>query len=485
MTKNLINKVKKIAQKSIQKGDLDKCLASVAFAGEYLYQYNQYYTDDELEGFLCNIANKLKISNNLAKFEKCECQNVVLVYDGFGLDIRGTIRIYLNALGLNGYKVVYITDASKQGKIPTILSMCSKYSFEVAYVNMNRYLVWMSQLADVFEKYKPRAAFFYTRPFDVSGAAAFHIYEGIVDRYQIDLTDHAFWLGKCAFDYCLGSREMSAFLEHYYRGIPKEKLIKVDVNLVVEQDVDHSGLPFDPVKTKYIFSGGALYKTLGDPEKLYYKIVDYILSNHKDVKFLYAGTGNDEEMKKIIKKFPNRAFLINERKDFYYLIEHCVFYLNTYPMFGGMMMRYAALAGRLPLTLRHNSDSDGLLLNQEKCQIEFENYDDLVKDVDMLLLDKKYLEARESLLEGSVITEERFTKNMKSIIEKHQSDEEHKFTEIDTEEFRKEYYERFDYNQEILSLVRMKNLSLLWEFPDVFIKGVPMRIVNKVTKRRK
>ena len=118
MTKNLINKVKKIAQKSIQKGNLDKCLASVAFAGEYLYQYNQYYTDDELEGFLCNIANKLKICNNLAKFEKCECQNVVLVYDGFGLDIRGTIRIYLNALGLNGYKVVYITDASKQGKIP-------------------------------------------------------------------------------------------------------------------------------------------------------------------------------------------------------------------------------------------------------------------------------------------------------------------------------------------------------------------------------
>lgn len=484
LTQNLIDKLKEIAKTSIKNNKLNRCLASVAFSAEYLYQYNQYYTDDDLEGYLCQVADKLKEKNRYAKFNKQECEDIILVYDGFGLDIRGVILMYLNALGMNKYHVIYITNSASIRKIPSIVSMCNKYKIEMKYIDMKDYLKWTNQLARIFENYKPRAAFFYTYPFDVSAVVAFHIYDGIIDRYQIDLTDHAFWLGKSAFDYCLGSREMSATIEHFHRGIPKDRLIKLGVNLLIKEYDDHSGLPFDPLKTRYIFSGGSLYKTLGDPNKQYYKIVNYILNNHSDIKFLYAGSGDDSEIKKIVKKYPKRAFYISERKDFYYLIKHCVFYLNTYPMFGGMMMKYSALAGKLPITLRHNSDSDGLLLNQANCRIEYDTYEDLIEDVDYLLKDADYLKKREKLLIGSVITEQRFVNNIRTVIEEHKTDYYHKFFELDTSKFRKEYYERFNYNNEILKVAKIRNISLFSYFPVVFIKGFYNKLIYKIKRSK-
>lgn len=111
-------------------------------------------------------------------------------------------------------------------------------------------------------------------------------------------------------------------------------MIKLGVNLIVDRCDTHEKLPFDVTKARYIFSGGALYKTLGEEQNTYYKIVDHILQYNKDIKFLYAGFGDDSEMVKILEKYPDRAYLVGERKDYYYLIENCTLYLNTYPMFG-------------------------------------------------------------------------------------------------------------------------------------------------------
>ena len=70
-------------------------------------------------------------------------------------------------------------------------------------------------------------------------------------------------------------------------------------------------------------------------------------------------------MKKIIRKYPGRAFLTAERKDLFQVMEHCFFYLNTFPLVGGLMMQYAVAAEKIPLTLRYNNDGSGILINQE------------------------------------------------------------------------------------------------------------------------
>ena len=477
----LLKKIKGIVSDSITKHKFEKALAAISFIGYYLYQYNQFYVEDELEGYLSNISDCLKDIYKVNKY--IETSQNIIFYDGFGLDTRGVALMYLNALGLNNYHVIYVTNKKVQYKIPTIRNMCDKYHFEIQYIDMNNYMEWAKQLCAVFNKYKPRAAFFYTMPNDVSGIIAFHMFDGIVDRYLIDLTDHAFWLGKSAVDYFLGSRDMSAALQFYHRGIKKEQMIKLGVNLLVEDINDHSGLPFDPTEAEYIFSGGSLYKTLGDEENRFYKIVDHILKNHSNIKFLYAGTGDESEMKKILDKYPNRAFLINERQDFYYLIEHSILYLNTFPMFGGMMMKYCGLAKKLPITLKHNNDSDGLLLHQSKCKIEYDSYDELISDIDRLIDDSKYRESREALLEGSVITEDRFKNNIRGVIENHKTDYEHEFIDLDTSLFRKEYYERFNYNEQMLEMVKRINISLLSDFPQIFIKGLFIKSARKIKSK--
>lgn len=475
---SVISKFKRIAKSDIEKKKYNQALAAISCSAELLYTFNQKYVDDELENLTSEAGNELKVKYNRANYSKRENSDTILVYDGFGLDTRGVILMYLNALGIDGYSVCYVTNEDVRGSIPTIKNICQKYHHKILYINMSDYEKSVCQLSEIFEKEKPRSAFFYTTPYDSAASAAFHMYEGLCNRYLIDLTDHAFWLGKCANDYFLGSREMSAYLEHYERKIPRQKCIKLGVNLLTESINDHSGLPFDVETTRYIFSGGALYKTLGDENNTFYRIIAHILKNHADIKFIYAGNGDDSELKKIITEFPDRAFHIEERKDFFYIIQHCTLYINTFPMFGGMMMKYAALAHKLPITLKHGSDSDGLLLNQDKCRIEYNSYEKLVEDVDCLLDDAEYLRNRERLLDGSVITEERFAKNVQGVIEHNKTDYSHEFQILDTQKFRQEYYRRFDFKEAMTLLAKKRNISLFKYFPNIFIWKIRKYIVK-------
>lgn len=463
----LLRELKQTMHKSLDKGNYEKAMASISTGCQILYEYNQYYVDNDFENGVVSVANEMKKSycDDLKEYRRNE--NTILFYDGFGLDTRGVAKMYLNALKKNGYHIVYITGKNAMGHIPETESILLNADSSIYYIDFKTdYFNWAKELIHVFIQTSPKAMFFYTTPYDASGAVAFAVMEGLTERFLIDLTDHAFWLGVKSNDYFCGSRAMSASNQIYERGIEKNRLIKLGVNLIIEEGLtDHSGLPFDVKKERYVFSGGALYKTLGDPDNYFYRIVSHILKKHKDVYFLYAGDGDRTEMDKILAEYPERAFIISERKDFYYLIQNCTLYLNTYPMFGGMMMKYSANAGKLPITLKHDKDSDGLLLDQESRKIEYETYEDLVSDVDRLLDDKEYLSEREALLEGSVISEDRFVKNLKSTIEDHCTDYEHGQEQIDTSKFKQEFYERFDINRVKEKTSRIVNKSLFVSYP--------------------
>ena len=181
-----------------------------------------------------------------------------------------------------------------------------------------------------------------------------------------------------------------------------------------------------------------------------------------------------------MKKYPDRAYLISERKDFYYLIQNSIFYLNTYPMFGGMMMKYAANASRIPITLRHDSDADGLLINQDAAKIQYDSYDELISDIDRLLNDDSYMEKRRALLKGTIITEERFINNVRGLIEQNKTDYEHGFYKIDTSNFRKEFLERFDLSKTKERLIKRKNTELILVMPNMYFQLI--KKIYKVVK---
>ena len=470
----VLDKLKEISRKAIASKNYDKALAAVSVGADILYTYNQVYTDGDLEQMLLEIGARF--------FEEEEPQNsydpgkdskTVLFYDGFGLDTRGLALIFLKGLARCGYRVIYVTKESAAHKQPAITAAVKGYPVEWVYVPTDRdQVTWAKGIYAAFEAYKPHSAFFYTTPFDVAAAIVFAHYEGRVHRYQVDLTDHAFWLGKNAFDCCLELREVGAKISYNYRGIPREKLAMLPYYAAIDYDAPFLGFPFPTEGFRIIFSGGSLYKTLGDEDNTYYDMVDTILKRHEDIIFLYAGYGDDSQLKKILEKYPSRAYHIAERTDLYQVMRNSVLYLNTYPMFGGLMMNYAASAGRLPLTLKHNHDADGLLFNQENLGIEYNTKEELLEDIDRLLSDPAYLEERERRRRGSVITQERFARNLELLVEIGRTEFKFSVENIDTEAFRKEYLSRFRCQTAVEGAVfRRCNRSMFAEFPAAFLRG--------------
>lgn len=142
-------------------------------------------------------------------------------------------------------------------------------------------------------------------------------------------------------------------------------------------------------------------------------------------------------------------------------------------------MRYAAMAGKLPITLKHEHDADGILFHQEDLGIEYDDKDVLLHDVDRLLCDEKYRKERENKVLGATILEPDFRRNLKTLIDDNTTEYQLDIGPVDTERFRSEYLKRFDFNQVVMdSIANKMNRSLWKDFPMLYAK----KVFNKICK---
>lgn len=464
----MVSNLKRIANKSVN-CNINISISAITACSKILYHSNQLYSDNDLESLITYISDKLKINKDYIGNYK-----TVLFYDGFGLDLRGWAASFVKAINSSGYNLIYVTSKQAKGKIPNIER--ENHKGKTVFIEDNNYHNQIEQLNEVFSNYRPSKAFFYTTPYDVIGNVVFQRYKDHVKSYLIDLTDHAFWLGKKSTNYVLESRSLGASIAIHKRDISPDRIIKIDCAPYVRDSSSTDGLPFDINTTKYVYSGGQIYKTLGDEDDLYYKMVRSILLCNDSICFLYSGNGDKTKFDIIKKDFPDRLFVINEREDFFTLMKNCVFFLNTYPVFGGLMMRYAALAKKIPLTLKYKSEADDVLLNQNDLGIEYASYDSIVEEIDKLINNDDYRMSKEEHIIGAVISEEVFLRNIKSLLETDKTD--FKFSDediksVDTSNFQKLYLERFDCDKMFLdAIVSKKNMWLIPYYPFLFIKKI-------------
>ena len=181
-----------------------------------------------------------------------------------------------------------------------------------------------------------------------------------------------------------------------------------------------------------------LYKTISD-DNLYCYIVHRILETHSDVIFLYAGYGDDTRLLEVKEEFPDRVFHIGERADLYQIMKHITLYLNTYPIMGGLMTQYAAICGKLPITLKNKQISDGFLLNEDKTGIFYDNSEDLLKDVDRLLNDDAYRMKKEEYIAKSILKESDFEESIRKLLFLGRSDYKISYIDIDDISLKEEY----------------------------------------------
>ena len=484
-TEELIKKLKMIARKSIKQLKYEKSLSAISSCANILYEFNQRYKDDEIENMLIEIAQKtISVPNDFFP-SKVKPVQTVLFYDGFGLDLRGLAANMTKNIASLGYKLIYVTKNSSKGRQPHIIEELEGFNVEYIYIDTGTsYLKWAQELNQVFIKYSPQVAYFYTTPYDVSGTVVFNRYKDRVIRFLVNLTDHAFWIGLNAFDYCTASRDMSAFINLNYRGIPISKMYRNKSNIFIPEKTSLGNLPFDTKVFRFVFSGGALYKTLGDSANLFYKMIEHIVENHADVNFLYAGEGDDSKFVELTNKYPDRVFLIHEREDFFQIIQKSVFFLNTYPMFGGQMMRYAAYAGKVPVTLKHNDDGEGILINQSELDIEYSTYDEIIKEIDKLLTDDGYRKKKEEKMKQAVVSKETALENYRKLIETQTSPCPVTIENFDTAKFKQEYIDRLNYKQlKENCIVRPINKALIGQFPFLFF-NCTVKVVIRKCKRK-
>lgn len=436
---------------------------------------NAYYVDDALEENIRAVADAL-FPAQIERVERVELkQDTILFYDGVGLDVRGLARIYLEAL-VQDFKVCYVTYADREQEIPGILQTVRENGGTVFFIDRTRPVEMIRQLNAILHACRAGKIFFYAYPYDIIAPVLMQAYEGILTRYQINLTDHGFWLGARAIDKCIEFRDYGASISSEYRGIPREKIVKLPFYpKVVEQEFQ--GFPF-PVKEgqKVVFSGGSLYKTFGEGNK-YYQLVDYILDKHSDVIFWYAGWGDDSELKKCMARHPGRVFHTQERSDLFQILQHVSFYLSTYPLCGGLMYQYAAAAGTLPLTLRRDDCNDGFLLDQDALGVIFDTMEELEQEIDRVLTDEPYRQARSARMRSAVIAPEQFSAELRQIMASGTSAQEICYRHIDTEAFRANYLVHFTQQELLWCCVRKETIrGMLRYFPGLAFKGILFKL---------
>lgn len=473
-----IIKIKRNIEKMIQEEYYGNALSLVELASEISYFYNQFYYDDDLENYLRVISKKFLHIDVHKSYDR----KTVLFYDGFGENTRGLALIYVKALCKN-FKVIYVTEKHNIRKIPSIVSVIEEYNCCIRTVNASDYLGRAEAINKIIKETTPGVIFMYTTPSDVVMPMVMHAYKGVLTRFQINLTDHAFWLGADSCDYCIEFRDYGAYISNKYRRISKDKILMLPFYPIIDYGQVFLGYPFDADESrqKIVFSGGSLYKTKGG-NGLYYKIVRHILDNHKDVVFWYAGFGDRTDINQILKEYPGRAFLTNERPDLYQVLRHSCLYLSTYPVCGGLMFQYAALAKKPPITLKFGDVTDGFLIEQDLLGIQFDNFDDVINEIDRLLSDEEYLNKKAERVYKSVINPDVFESQLVRIIEFNKTDFRPVYKKVSIKCFLKEY--EINFNEKELNdiIYRSKKLIVLKLFTKRFLLGKLRRMLNKIMR---
>ncbi len=464
-----------IAQTQLRRGKLEKALNTVATCGLTLYSANQCYQSDALEKILAQAADRLPFP----KTEIAPEEDRVLFYDGFGLGSRGLLTIYLQAL-CSFRKVTLVTRRDWMPGLKDAIALVESKGGQVCLLEGKKKTEDIRSLQEIIGSSGARHLFMYANADDVVVTTAFLGAPKDRVRYQINLTDHAFWLGSRSADKYIEFRDYGGAISAAYRGIPKEKLVKLPFYPRLDQYKPFAGYPgeFDSEKQQLVFSGGALYKTLS-ADNAYYRLVEQMLQNHPNVVFWYAGSGDSTQLDLLIREFPDRVWHTPERQDLFGILEHCLFYLSTYPVCGGLMFQYAAAAGKVPVTLRHDDISDGFLLDQKNLEIEFATIEQTLQEIKKLVEQPDYRREKEEKLSQSVLDPDTFAQRLQLLLETGDTGLILDYTLPDVQKLQKMYAKNYTRRQLRQDLVRRGNGYLLLRFPVDYTLGLARKLRQK------
>jgi hypothetical protein len=462
------------AEKAVVKKNINKACKELINASIWAYKFNAFYSDKKSEEIIKQISEftfSLKNSTFIPR------KGTVVFYDCIANDNGALTKQYVDALIQNNIEFLFIYENKQENTNIEIDKTLRKYS-KVQIYELDPKSSSEDKMLSLFNEilnFKPEKALLHLKPWTVDALCVFNQFPQ-VERFNINLTDHVFWLGTKIIDYNIEFRDYGATVSFEKRGFKKEQLLKLPY-YPITANTPFQGFPDISLNKTVIFSGGSPYKIYGE-NGFYFKIIKRLLDENRDTILLYAGAENSILFKNFIAKnnFEDRVVLLRYRKDINAVFKNCDIYLGTYPIAGGLMSQFAAVNGKPILAYTHPkliiNQIEGFVCHTKDERITFYNLEEFYKYANLLCNDSKMRDIIGNKLKECVISEEQFAIELKNILFKDNTNGNlHTDLIIDYEAFFNLYLEVENFyngNAGKLMLIKYKILTPLL-FPKLFL----------------
>lgn len=414
LTQEVVNRVyskfKKIGVSCFERGLYSSSLKYLESACDTAYKFYLGFTDKGIEDTLKQLSEKVK-----KKPYNCEKPRCVF-YDTFSQDAQGLTMQYVEAIIAAGWEFLYITEFglndSRSVKLKQIICNYPKARLQII-PRKTRGLRKIQLIYDSIIEYAPDKLFMHIHPSAVEAVTAFYALPKDIIKYQINLTDHTFWIGAGCVDYTFEFREYGASLSVSRRGFSESQVLLLPYYPMMKKS-EFRGFPKESDGKVKIFSGANYYKII-DENDTFFKINKAILDANPNAVTLFAGGGDLQMLEGLIVKYglQGRFIPIGHRDDIFECYKHSDIYLNTYPLFGGLMGQMAAHAALPILSFAKKGAGvvEEVICQKRKAQISFYDKDDFLSEANRLINDTEYRKQRGLTMKNSVISIEEFNRN--------------------------------------------------------------------------
>lgn len=337
----LYDKVINKAWTLCKKQKYSQCIHWTKFAANILYSSFKNLYEERIENLIIEISKQIVVQDyNITNF----CKNKIVFYDSFAYDNRGLTQQYLRALMSAGFQILYISE-NQNLKATKIFQEISSYQQAEVYIvpKKTNYKKRISTIYQCIIQYKPSRLLLHIKPSSIECLAAICNLPKEITKYNINITDHAYWAGASIIDYNIEFRSYGASLSLKFRNLTKDKLLLLPYYPIVD-DIPFKGFPVSTNNKIILFFGGNLSKIKGN-NNFFLNLIKEVLSTHKQAICFCAGQGDEDNLLSFIKDhgLGERLIYIGFRNDIYQVIKHCDIFINTYPIGGGLMAQYAAI----------------------------------------------------------------------------------------------------------------------------------------------
>lgn len=404
---SLFTKFKRKAKDCLARRRYDSCLKYLNAAARTAYTFYIGFTDEEIEAML------KQISGHIQKRETFKGRPRCVLYDTFSQDAQGLTMQYVDAIIAAGWEMLYLSEFGLEDPRSIRLKQTLNDYPKAKVVSMPRSLSGMKKVQFVYDAimdYAPDKLFMHIHPSAVEAVAAFYALPKEITKYQIDLTDHAYWVGAGCMDYSFEFREYGASLSVGRRGISRDRVLLMPYYPMMKK-TEFAGFPKEAEGKVKIFAGASFYKII-DEDDTFFKLNKAILDANPSAVTLFAGNGDLEMLNGLIDKYglKERFIPIGQRNDIFECYKHSDIYLNSFPQFGALMAQFAAHA-ELPILAYAYSNSgivEEVVCQKHKESITFTDMDALVAEAVRLVNDQEYRKQRGQAMRDCVIDVEEF-----------------------------------------------------------------------------